>query len=141
MIGFGLEMGVEQPETTFIGAAGPKEAGLRQPRGSDAGDSRPAGMEPLGPGPLLKKDLNAGGRAGSDALRPDELLRRQPQKLACDDRGSEMGDDAGGVKSDMVEAALDGAPDADSRFHTRHIGAQERPAIDAQGFAKRQGAG
>ena len=81
-------------------------------------------MHALGPGAFLQEDLDPGSGAGGDALSRDDGLRREIEQVCGNDAGAEMGDDAGGMKTGVVEAALGGCADTDCGFHSRGVGHQ-----------------
>ena len=119
-----LEVGVEEAELALIGAGGSLETVLGQAGGGDAGNGGPAGVHALGPGAFLQEDLDPGSGAGGDALGGDDGLGREIEQARGDDAGAEMGNDAGGMKAGVVEAAFGRCADTDRGFHPRGVGHQ-----------------
>ena len=65
-----------------------------------------------------------GSGAGGDALGGDDGLGRGIEQARGYDAGAEMGNDTGGMKAGVVEAAFGRCAETDRGFHPRGVGHQ-----------------
>src|SRR5689334_2402201 len=91
---------------------------------SNASQSPPARMQSLGPRAFLQEYLNAGSRAGANALSCNQLLLVQIEQFSCRKRGAEVRDDASCMKARVMEASLYRGTNPNRGLNTYGVGSE-----------------
>ena len=109
-----------EAEAPLVGLGRALKPLLGEGRGADAGERRPAGVHPLGPGAVVQELQAAGGHAERDALGVGKLRLGHAREPAGGERRAEHADHAGGMetqrwKPPCAAAAMRAAPSIATR--------------------------
>ena len=135
------EVGPVEAETPLVGQARRDEARAREVGGGEPRHRRPAGVEALGPGPLLQELHAPRGGAEGDPLGHDEPPRAEPEEPPRPEGAAERAHEAGRVEALAMEAAPRDRADAGPRLHRDHVGGDHVLPGGAEAFAEREDAG